>query len=169
MYSPVNAQVSSSNFLTTGLYVLHVGLLVVSLSIPAAFYYLIPIFAMQLWHIARIQTRGFLYLQDRHWRFQNDQWFVRFNGQEEQLVQVELYHLWPVVAIFKYQVEVKIKEPIKEQSKEAFKGQFKKLFEKLFKKKGKQQWYWEIIPSDAIDAEPFRQLRAMLRITHKTQ
>ena len=136
MYNPVNAQVSPSRILTTGAYGIHVLLLVGSLSIPAAFYYyLIPIIAAQAWHIYQIRHGDFLYVQNRHWRFQNEQWYITFNGQTEQRVEIELRHLWSFVAIYRFKLQGK--------------------------------WHWEIIAKDAIAAEPFRQLRAMLRITHQ--
>ncbi|MEH6343495.1 MAG: protein YgfX [Bermanella sp.] len=136
MYNPVNAHVVPSKFLVTSLYGLHGILLVASLSIPAVFYYyLIPIFAVQCWHIFRIRRQDFLYLQVRHWRFHNDQWFVTLKDNKESQVEVELHHLWPFLAIFR------------------------------FKQQGR--WHWEMIVSDALDAESFRQLRARLRISHK--
>jgi hypothetical protein len=136
VYNPVNAQVTPSRFLTTGVYGIHALLLVASLSIPAVFYYyLVPIFAAQAWHVYQLRRQDFLYMQHRHWRFQNEHWYVTLKGQQEQLVQIELRHLWPFVAIFRYQIE--------------------------------DNWHWEIIVKDAVQAEPFRQLRAMLRITHQ--
>jgi len=136
VYNPVNAQVLPSRILTTGVYVIHCMLLVASLSIPAVFYYyLIPIFAVQLWHVYQVRNGHFLYLQDRHWRFHNEKWYITLNGQPEQPVDIELRHLWPFVAIYKFKLQGK--------------------------------WHWEIIVKDAIAAEPFRQLRAMLRITHQ--
>ena len=142
MYNPVNARVTPSRFLTTGQYGLHVVLLLVSLaSIPAVFYhYLIPLFAVQARHFHRLYHGRLLYLQTRHWRLHNGQWTLQVlqgpvAGQVVNEVQVELHHLWPSLAIFR------------------------------FKMNGR--WLWEIIYQDAVDAESFRQLRAVLNLSNK--
>ncbi len=89
-----------------------------------------------------MRQAGPLYLKLRHWRYHNGQWSVQVlqgpkDAQIVHDVDVDLHHLWPVLAIFK------------------------------FKKEGR--WHWEIIYRDAIDAESFRQLRAMLNISNKAR
>ncbi len=90
---------------------------------------------MQAWHFRRFHKRGLLYLQSRHWRFHNNQWFVQLAGKDMSEVQVSLQHLWPSLAIFKFKLN--------------------------------GRWQWEIIVKDAVDAESFRQLRAMLTLSNQ--
>jgi diacylglycerol kinase family enzyme len=118
-------------------------LLVGLATVPCVFYpYLIPLWVVQCWHVYQIRQANLHYLKARHWRYHNGQWSLLMlqgavDAQVVHDVDVDLHHLWPVLAIFK------------------------------FKKEG--HWYWEIIYRDAIDAESFRQLRAMLNISNKTQ
>jgi len=142
VYNPVNARVLPSRLLTAGQYGLHGVLLLVSLiSIPAVFYhYLIPLFAVQAWHFHRLYHGRLLYLQTRHWRFHNGQWTLQvLQGpvahQVVNEVQVELHHLWPSLAIFRFKLD--------------------------------KHWRWEIIVRDAVDAESFRQMRAVLNLSNK--
>lgn len=142
MYNPVNARVSPSRFLTNSQYGVHVVLLVVSLaSIPAVFYhYLLPLFVVQAWHFHRLYQGRLLYLQTRHWRFHNGQWTLQVlhgpvDGQVAQEVEVDLHHLWPSLAIFRFNLN--------------------------------GRWRWEIIYRDAVDAESFRQMRAVLNLSNK--
>mgnify|MGYP000594065645 CR=1 FL=1 len=83
-----------------------------------------------------------LYLKSRHWRYHNGQWSLQvlqgpIEAQVVHDVEIDLHHLWPALAIFKFKKD--------------------------------QHWQWDIIYRDAIDAESFRQLRAMLNISNKAR
>ncbi|MEY8204906.1 MAG: protein YgfX [Bermanella sp.] len=144
MYNPVNARVLPSRWLISGLYGLHVVLLLVSLgSISAVFYpYLVPLFALQAWHLERLYSGRLLYLKTRHWRFHNGKWTLQVlqgSPAEQRVneVQVALQHLWPNLVIFRFKLD--------------------------------GRWRWEIIVGDALDAESFRQLRAVLNLSNQQQ